>query len=117
MKHRKVVKRTEPAQPERVREIHVITYTCDQCGAGMPDHNMSGGFLPDLEETVPRNRLQVFYSQENFSGSDDGFQRIERDYCDNCVPDIWREISRILAYRRTENEENRGLDLSPGPDR
>lgn len=98
MEHRKVITRIDPPQPERAREVHIRTFTCDRCGAPMPEYNMSGGYLPELEGTVPRNKVQAFLDREHFSGEEDGHQRIERDYCDNCLPDIWKDITRILGY-------------------
>ena len=98
MEHRKVVTRTVPPQPEQTLEVHIRTFTCDRCGTPMPESNMAGGYLPDLEGTVPRNKLQVYLNREHFSGSEDGYQRAERDYCDLCLPDIWKDIMHILRY-------------------
>ena len=56
------------------------------------------GTLPDLEGTAPRNSLQVFLNREHFSGAEDGYQRVERDYCDTCLPGIWKDIMHILRY-------------------
>ena len=98
MEHREIVLRTVPAEPEHTREVHVSTFTCDRCGAPMPEHNMSGGYMPKIEGTVPRNKLQVYLNREHFSGSEDGYQRVERDYCDLCLPDIWKDIMHILRY-------------------
>ena len=98
MEHRKAVTQTEPAQPERNREVLISEYTCDRCGTLMPDYNATGGFLPKLEGTTPRNRLTASLSREHFSGDGDDSQHISRDYCDACLPAIWKQITGILAY-------------------
>jgi hypothetical protein len=98
VEHRKTITRTEPPQPERTREVLVSEYTCDRCGTLMPDYNATGGFLPKLEGTTPRNTLTASLSREHFSGEPGGSQHIHRDYCDTCLPGIWEQITRILAY-------------------
>lgn len=98
MEHRKMVKRVTPAQAERVTEILVAEYTCDNCGSDMPQHNATGGFLPSLEGTRPRNEIVLLLNKEHFSGSEDGYQRLSRDYCDLCLPGIWEALNKILAY-------------------
>ncbi len=103
MEHRKIATRTIPAQPERVMETLVSEYTCDSCGNPMPEHNASGGFLPPAKDTIPRNKLQVWLTREHFSGDSDGNQSLQRDYCDLCLPGIWKDIMHILRYDPTDS--------------
>ena len=98
MEHRKVITRTVPPQPEHTQEVHTRTFTCDRCGVPMPEYNASGGLLPELEGTAPRSKLRVTLDREDFSGQQEDAQWIDRDYCDTCLPDIWKDITHILRY-------------------
>jgi hypothetical protein len=66
----------------------------------MPAHNATGGYLPEIAGTVPRSVVIVDLRREHFSGDQDGSQQLRRDYCDDCLPEIWLKISSILAYER-----------------
>jgi hypothetical protein len=64
----------------------------------MPEYNMTGGALASHDGNPYRNRIEVYLNPENFSGQD-GYQKLSRDYCDECLPEIWKEITAVLAYR------------------
>jgi hypothetical protein len=64
----------------------------------MPEHNTAGGYLPALDGTTPRNTLTIVLTREHFSGSEDGYQRLGRDYCDECLPVTWKHLTELLAY-------------------
>jgi hypothetical protein len=104
MERRKTVQRVRPAQPEQTVDVQVREFTCDRCGVLMPEHNASGGYLPPLEGTAPRNKLSVVLDREQFTGERDGQQHLSRDYCDDCLPGIWKDITEILAYGSADGQ-------------
>ena len=99
METRKSVTRIIPAQPAQETSVIETTYSCDGCGKPMSAHNAYGGYLErKSEDEVPRSKIQVYLSREDFSGISDDDIHISRDYCDECLPGIWKAIERILAY-------------------
>lgn len=95
MEHRTRLLRREPAVPER--EITVIgsRFTCDRCGKVMPQYNSTHWAE---EGMVPRSRLRVYLNREKFSGDGESDQALVRDYCDECLPGIWKAVTELLAY-------------------